>query len=176
MSDDRVVGLDDDDRPCRRVCHVGLRVRRLDRVAAFGIGLGEVGALLDEGPHDCPRDRAVPAVKVGRAQKGLIDGPTDKPIDRLVVGEHVLQRIGLAFDPEAVLAGHVSGDAVRGRLSGVGDHRIVIGAGDRTLTVFEASGEEVVPGGETPVLVCRIVLELLDTNSPSGLSTFPARR
>jgi hypothetical protein len=45
--------------------------------------------------------------------------PPDKPINRLVVGEHVLQRIGLAFDPEAVLARHVSGDAVRGRLAGV---------------------------------------------------------
>jgi hypothetical protein len=61
QADDGIVGLDDDDRSCRRVRHVGLRVRWLDRVAAFGICLGEVCALLDEGPHDRARDRAAHA-------------------------------------------------------------------------------------------------------------------
>jgi hypothetical protein len=73
--------------------HVGLRIRRLDRVAAFGVGLGVVGALLDEGAHDRAGDRAVPPVEIGRAQKGLIDGSADKLINRLVLCEQVLQRI-----------------------------------------------------------------------------------
>jgi hypothetical protein len=118
----------------------------------------------------------VPPVVIGRAQKGLIDGAADKLVDRLVLCEQVLQRIGLTLYPEAVLARHVGGDSVRGRLAGAGDHSVVVGGGDRTLAVLEASGEEVVPRGETPVFVGGVVLELLDTDGPLGRSTFPARR
>ncbi len=39
QADDRIVGLDDEDRPRRDVREVGLRVRRLDRVLALGVGL-----------------------------------------------------------------------------------------------------------------------------------------
>ena len=39
QADDRVRGLDEDDRPGRDVSQVGLRVHGLDRVGAFRVGL-----------------------------------------------------------------------------------------------------------------------------------------
>ena len=110
-TDHGIIGLDEDDRPRRRVRHVGLRIGGLDGIT-FGVGLGVVGALHSEGPHHPAINRAVPAVVVGGAQKGLIDGSSDEIVDGRIIGEHVLQRIRLALDPEAVVARDVGGDAV----------------------------------------------------------------
>src|SRR5579859_2803894 len=113
---------------------------------------------------------------VGRAQEGLIDGPADELTDRIVIGQHVLERIRLALDPEAILALDVRADAIRRGLTGADDHLVVVRRGHRTLAVLEAPGEEVVPRGKAPVLVLRVVLVLLHADRALRLGAFPAGR
>src|SRR5947199_6691298 len=99
----------------------------------------------------------MPAVVVERAEEGLVNGAADELPHRFVVREHVLERVGLALDPEPVIALNPGGDRVGRRLASVDDRPIVLRRGDWPLSGLEAASEEVVPAREAPMLVARVV-------------------
>ena len=102
--------------------------------------------------------------------------PPDELVDGLVAGQHVLQGVGLALDPEPVLALHVGADAVGRGLARADDDLVVIRRGHRPGARRQAPGEEVVPRGEAPVLVVRVVLVVLDADRLSRRVALPPGR
>jgi len=114
-------------------------------------------------------------VVVRRTQERLEDGTAHELLDRRIVREQVPQRVRLALDPEPVPALDIVGDAVGRRLTGADDH-LVVERGDRPRTVAEATGEEVVPGDEAPMLILGIVPVLLDPDRAARRVAFPSRR
>ena len=76
---------------------------------------------------------------VGRGEERLVDRSADELLDCLVVGEHVLQRVGLCLEPELIPALHVGADAERGGLAGSDDDVVVLGCGDGTRA-FRGTG------------------------------------
>src|SRR5659263_190805 len=95
------------------MCDVALRVSGHGRILTLDIGSGEVGAALHEGLLDRAGYGAVPAVVVEGAEECLVDRSADELVYRLVVREHVLERVRLALQPELVLLLSVEADPVR---------------------------------------------------------------
>ena len=85
------------------------------------------------------------------AEIGLVDCSAGEVRGEGVVGEHMGERVGLAFHPEAVLVFRVVGQAVWGGFAGVGDDVVVVGGGEGADAWAEAAREEVVPGEEAVV-------------------------
>ena len=124
--------------------------------------------------HDPSGDRTVPSMVIRRAQIGLIHGAADEVVDGFVIGQQVLQRVGLCLDPESVLTLHSGGKPVRCGFTRTDHYRVIVGCGNRPLILFETSGEEVVPGRETPELVVRVVLELMHPDRALCCVGFPS--
>ena len=166
QADSRVMRVDDDDgaRGRRAVVLLGgdlagevdavLRRRHLGlRVGdALEERLGVVSAGDGVGLVDGAGDGGVPAVVAEGGEEGLVDGGVGEVgVGDGVVGEHVLDGVGLGLDPEAVAGLDAVGDLVGGGLAGVGDDGLVVGVCDGADARAVEAGEEVVPGGEAVV-------------------------
>ena len=96
----------------------------------------------------------------------MVDGAADEGIDVLVSGQHVLEGVRLALDPERVVPADVGADRVGRRLAGADDDLVVVRVGDGARAVPETSGEEVVPRREAPVRVLGVVAVLVHPDRP----------
>ena len=101
------IRFNEDDRARRHTGDVRLGMVRRDGIGstrcvgeAVEVVCGVVGAGYVEGFHDGAADGAVPAVIGEGAEEGLVECSADEVGGEVVVDEHVVQGVGLAFEPE----------------------------------------------------------------------------
>ncbi len=101
-----------------------------------------------------PSTGAAPAVVVLRAEERLVDGAADKRINVTVVcadAEHVVEGVGLRFEPELVVRLDAVRNTVDGGFACAVDERLVIGGLDGTSRALDFASEENVPRSVTAV-------------------------
>ena len=158
------IRFNEDDRARRHTGDVRLGMVRRGGIGPtiFGIGeavevvCGVVGAGYVEGFYDGAADGAVPAVIGEGAEEGLVERSADEMRGEVVVDEHVVEGVGLAFEPEGRGLLDIVASAQE---DGAGFAGVVDDGGAGVLSCFfeavgtegpytaaELSGEEMVPG------------------------------
>lgn len=148
-----VVRLDEDNRTGGGLSDVPLPGALSPGVWSVWIGkalekrLGEVGAIFDVGFDDLSTDWGVPAMVAQSTQEGLVDGAAGEVLAKLIMREHVRDRIRLTFDPESVAVLDVVSEVVWRRFASTGDDLVMIWCCNRANAFREAelAGEEIVP-------------------------------
>lgn len=102
---------------------------------------------------DSSIDGTMPAVIAQRAEETLVYCSANELVGKIVVVEHVVKGIRLAFEPKMTPGLDILTYLVDDRFTGVNNDSTVLRVINGAYTWSESASKEVVPGGKTPVLL-----------------------
>ena len=91
-----------------------------------------------------------------RAKESLVDNTTIEGFAVIgITGQHMVERVGLPFEPELIHLLNIIGDAVDVGFTGANDNIIVVKIFHWSNALLEIPDEEVVPGSKSVMRVAR---------------------